>query len=287
MTGVENRIPKSRQKEAPRGTYRWIGRSMKRVEDPRLLTGHGSYADDIHLPGMALAAVLRSPHAHARIKSIDTSRAKALPGVILVMTGAEAADKAGPLPCFANPPVKQMCIAVDRVRHVGEPVAAVVAESRYVAEDALELIEVTWEPLPVMADPEEAARAMGDGVLHPDRGDTNIAFRRSFDFGPVDEDFAQADHVIRRKLRWSRSGAQPMETVGAVAEFNPGTGKFTIHANTSMYNYVGWLVAASLGVPAHRLNIVPTLAGGSFGSKIFTHRVMVIAATLARACGST
>ena len=91
--------------------------------------------------------------------------------------------------------------------------------------------------------------------------------------------FAQADRIIRRKLRWARSGAQPMETVGAVAEYNPGTGKFTIHANTSMYNYVGWLVAVSLGVPAHRLNIVPTLAGGSFGSKIFTHRVMVIAAT--------
>jgi len=285
MSDVPNRIPRSRQREAPRGAYRWIGQSMKRVEDPRLLTGHGTYADDIHLPGMAHAAVLRSPHAHARIKSIDTSRAKALPGVILVMTGAEAAEKSGPLPCFANPPVKQMCIAVDRVRHVGEPVAAVVAESRYLAEDALELIEVTWEPLPVMADPEEAARGTGDGVLHPDRGDTNIAFRRSFDFGPVDEDFAQADHIVRRKLRWPRSGAQPMETVGAVAEYNPGTGKFTIHANTSMYNYVGWLVAASLGVPAHRLNIVPTLAGGSFGSKIFTHRVMVIAATLARACG--
>ena len=285
MTDVSNRIPRSRQKEAPRGAYRWIGRSMKRVEDPRLLTGHGTYADDIHVPGTAYAAVLRSPHAHARIKSIDTSRARALPGVILVMTGAEAAEQAGPLPCFANPPVKQMCIAVDRVRHVGEPVAAVVAESRYIAEDALELIDVTWEPLPVMADPEAAARATGDGVLHPDRADTNIAFRRSFDFGPVDEDFSQADHIIRRKLRWPRSGAQPMETVGAVAEYNPGTGKFTINANTSMYNYVGWLVAASLGVPAHRLNIVPTLAGGSFGSKIFTHRVMVIAATLARACG--
>ena len=285
MTDVSNRIPRSRQKEAPRDAYRWIGRSMKRVEDPRLLTGHGTYADDIHLSGMAHAAVLRSPHAHARIKSINTSKAKALPGVILVMTGAEAAEQAGPLPCFANPPVKQMCIAVDRVRHVGEPVAAVVAESRYIAEDALELIDVTWEPLPVMADPEAASRATGDGVLHPDRGDTNIAFRRSFDFGPVDEDFAQADHIIRRKLRWPRSGAQPMETVGAVAEYNPGTGKFTIYANTSMYNYVGWLVAASLGVPAHRLNIVPTLAGGSFGSKIFTHRVMVIAATLARASG--
>ena len=203
MSDVPNRIPRSRQREAPRGAYRWIGQSMKRVEDPRLLTGHGTYADDIHLPGMAHAAVLRSPHAHARIKSIDTSRAKALPGVILVMTGAEAAEKSGPLPCFANPPVKQMCIAVDRVRHVGEPVAAVVAESRYLAEDALELIEVTWEPLPVMADPEEAARGTGDGVLHPDRGDTNIAFRRSFDFGPVDEDFAQADHIVRRKLRWA------------------------------------------------------------------------------------
>jgi len=109
MTDAPSRIPRSRQKEAPRGAYRWIGRSMKRVEDPRLLTGHGTYADDIHLPGMAHAAVLRSPHAHARIKSIDTSRAKALSGVILVMTGAEAANKAGPLPCFANPPVKQMC----------------------------------------------------------------------------------------------------------------------------------------------------------------------------------
>ena len=285
MTDISPRIPKSRRKEPPRGAYRWIGRSMKRVEDPRLLTGCGTYIDDIHLPNMAHAAMLRSPHAHARITSIDTSRARALPGVILVMTGAEAAEKTGPLPCFANPPVKQMCIAVDRVRHVGEPVAAVVAESRYIAEDALELIDVTYAPLPVMADPEQAARATGDGVLHPERGNTNVAFRRSFDFGPVDEDFAQANHIVRRALRWPRSGAQPMETVGAVAEYNRGTGKFTIHANSSMYNYVGWLVAASLGVPAHRLNIVPTLAGGSFGSKIFTHKVMVLAATLARACG--
>jgi CO/xanthine dehydrogenase Mo-binding subunit len=284
MPDASRHIPKSRQTEPPRTIYRWLGQSMKRVEDPRLLTGHGTYIDDIDLPKMAHAAVLRSPHAHARIAAIDTRRAKALPGVILVMTGAEAAQKTGPLPCFANPPVTEMCIAVDRVRHVGEPVAAVVAESRYIAEDALELIDVTYQPLPVMADPEAAIDARGEGVLHPDRGDSNIAFHRSFDFGPVDEDFARADRVVRRKLRWPRSGAQPMETVGAVAEYNPGLGKFTIHANTSMYNYVAWLLAASLGVPAHKLNIVPTLAGGSFGSKIFTHRVMAIAATLARGC---
>jgi CO/xanthine dehydrogenase Mo-binding subunit len=103
MNDAPNRIPRSRQKEAPRGAYRWIGRSMKRVEDPRLLTGHGTYADDVHLPAMAHAAVLRSPHAHARITSIDTSRAKALPGVILVMTGAEAADKAGPPTLLCQP----------------------------------------------------------------------------------------------------------------------------------------------------------------------------------------
>src|SRR5260370_37264764 len=131
---------------------------MKRVEDPRLLTGCGTYIDDIHLPNMAHAAMLRSPHAHARITSIDTSRAKTLPGVILVMTGAEAAQMTGPLPCFANPPVEQMCIAVDRVRHVGDPVAPVVAESRYIAEDALELIVVTYAPLPVMTDPQESSR---------------------------------------------------------------------------------------------------------------------------------
>src|SRR6516225_8768500 len=187
MTDVISRIPRSRQKEAPRGGYRWIGRSMKRVEDPRLLTGHGTYADDIDLPGMAHAAVLRSPHAHARIKSIDASKAKALPGVMLVMTGAEAAEKTGPLPCFANPPVRQMCIAVDRVRHVGEPVAAVVAESRYIAEDALDLIEVKYEELPPVVDPRDAINSTGDAVLHPERGKNNVAMHRVLKFGPLEE----------------------------------------------------------------------------------------------------
>ena len=265
--------------------YRWIGQSMKRVEDPRLLTGRGKYIDDVVLPNMAHAAVLRSPHAHARIKSIDTSRAEALPGVVLVMTGAQAAEHTGPLPCFANPPVAQYCIATDRVRHVGEAVAAVVAESRYIAEDAIDLIEVEYELLPAVVDPEEAVTSSGDAVLHPDRGPSNIALQRTLTFGPVEDDFAAADRVIRRKMRWPRSGGQPMETVGAVAEFDEGMGKFTIHTNISMYNYVGWLIAVSLNVPAHRLNIVPVIAGGSFGSKLFAHKVPVLTATLARAAG--
>ncbi len=265
--------------------YRWIGKNMKRVEDPRLLTGRGKYIDDVHLPNMAEAAVLRSPYAHAKIISIDTSAAEQLPGVICVLTGKQAAEQTGPTACFANPPVTQYVIAVDRVRHVGEAVVAVVAEDRYIAEDAIDLIEVEYEPLPVVVDALEAINSTGDAVLHPERGDTNVAHERILDFGPVDEDFANADIIVQRNLYWPRSGGQPMETCGAVAEFDEGMGKFTVYSNGSMYNYVGWLCAMSLGVAATQLNIIPTIAGGSFGSKLFTHKVVTLTCTLARAAG--
>ena len=285
VTQGKDFLKMSRQKEGPRREYKWIGKNMKRVEDPRLLTGQGQYIDDIQLPNMAHAAALRSPHAHARIRSIDTAKAKALPGVVLVMTGAEAAEVTGPTASFASPPCNQYCLAVDRVRHVGEAVAAVVAESRYIAEDAIDVIEVEYEELPVVIDPEQALTSKGDAVLHPERGDSNVALTNHLSFGPVEEDFKNADLVVERRLRWSRVGAQPMETVGAIASYNTGTGKFTIYANTSMYNYVGWLIGASLKVPAHKLNIIPTIAGGSFGSKLFVHKVPTLTATLARACG--
>ena len=278
-------IPESRQREKPRADLQWIGKSMKRVEDPRLLVGKGVYADDVNVPEMAHAAVLRSPHAHARIVSIDVSKAAALPGVLCVMTGADAAQVCDPLPTWASPPVLQSVIAHDRVRHVGEAVAAVAAEDRYIAEDACDLIEVEYEPLPPVVDPEEALTSTGDAVLHPARGDTNIALERKLTFGPVEEDFAAADLVIERRFRWPRSGGQPLETVGAVASFDDGVGRFTIQCNTSMYNYCGWMIASTLRVPPHKLNIVPTLAGGSFGSKMFVHKVPVLAAVLARAVG--
>ena len=266
-------------------SMRWIGQNMKRVEDPRLLTGRGKYIDDMSVPNMAHAAVLRSPHAHARIVRIDATRARALPGVLLVMTGAEAAEQTGPLPCFSSPATTQYCIALDRVRHVGEAVVAVVAESRYIAEDAIDLIEVEYELLPPVVDPLDALTSSGDAVLHPERGPNNIALQRTLTFGSYAEDMAGAELIVRRKVVWPRSGGQPMETVGAIATYDEGNGKFTIHANTSMYNYVGWLIAVSLKVSASKLNLVPTIAGGSFGSKLFAHKVPVLAATLARACG--
>jgi carbon-monoxide dehydrogenase large subunit len=277
--------PRGRQQESPHQPLSVIGTRMMRKEDPRFLTGRGRFVDDITLPNMAHAAVLRSPHAHARIKSIDKSAAEALPGVVAVITGADAEKQSGPLPCFANPTVVQRCIAFGKVRHVGEPVALVVADSRYIAEDAIVLIKVEYERLPAVSDMMDAIKSTGDAVLHPERGPDNVAEHRNYVFGPVEQEFAQAAHVIKRRLRWSRSGAQPIETAGAVASFDDGSGKFTIHVNSSMYNYIGFTIATALKVASHQVNIVPVDAGGSFGSKLFVHKVAVLAALGSRVAG--
>ena len=286
MSHLDNHhIPASKQREAPRQGLNWIGKSMKRVEDPRILAGKGRYVDDIVLPNMAHTAVLRSPHAHAKIKSIDTSKAEALPGVVLVITGAQAAELTGPVASFASPPVVQYCMAIEKVRHVGEAVAAVVAEDRYIAEDALDLIEVEYEPLPVTVDAEAAITASGDAVIHPERGPTNCVFDNTFKFGKVDEDFANADVVVKRRVKWGRSGPQPLETCGTVAEFDEGTGKYTAYANSNFYAAIGFVVAGALKVPATHLKVIPTIAGGSFGSKLFNHKNLTLTCMLARAAG--
>ena len=277
--------PAGRQKERPDQKLNVIGTRMLRKEDPRFLVGRGRFVDDVALPNMAHAAVLRSPHAHARIKSIDKRAALALPGVAAVITGEEAAQETGPLPCFANPPVEQRCIALGKVRHVGEPVVLVVADSRYIAEDAIALIKVEYEQLPAVSDMMEAINSRGDAVLHPERGPDNIAEHRQYLFGPVEEEFARAAHVVKRHLRWARSGGQPIETCGAVASFDDASEKFTIYVNSSMYNYIGFTVATALKVASHQVNLVPVDAGGSFGSKLFLHKVAVLAGLGARAAG--
>ncbi|SEO39173.1 CO or xanthine dehydrogenase, Mo-binding subunit [Salinihabitans flavidus] len=277
-------IPPSRRKIGPAKSYNHIGKPMKRLEDPPLLTGTGQFIDDVVLPHMAHAAVLRSPLAHARIVKIDTSAAEALEGVVCVLTGEDVAKTNDPQFGSGNG-IEQYCIAVGRVRHVGETVAAVVAESRYIAEDALELIEVDYEELPVIATVEQGIAATGDGILHPNHENGNIAFECNYDFGTVEEDFAAADHVIQRELRWGRTSGMPIETSGAVASYNPGRSKFEVYSNSSMYNYFGHGIAASLRVPPSKLNVIPVYAGGSFGSKMFAHKVPTLTATLARAAG--
>ena len=176
-------------------TRRWLGKSVNRVEDPRFLRGEGRYIDDIKLPGMTHAAIVRSPHAHARIVAIRTEAAERLPGVIRVVTGRDVAEHASPLPSFGAGPIVQDMIAIEKVRHYGETVAAVIAENRYIAEDACDLIEVDYELLPVVLDPFEA-RAEGSALVHEKLG-TNVAYERTFSFGEVDRAFAEAEHTVQ------------------------------------------------------------------------------------------
>ena len=276
--------PPVRQHSAER---RWVGQSIRRVEDPKFLRGRGGYIADRITPGTLHAAVLRSPHPHARITGFDVAAAQAAPGVHAVITGAQAAQLCDPMPDFGPDPTKHTwrCLAAEKVRYVGEGVAVVVADSRYLAEDALELIEVGYEPLTAVVDPERALDA-GVPLVH-EALESNCAYERSFDFGDVDRDFAEADLVIRDRLRWHRSGGQPLETVGAIADYDPGTGGFVIETNTLSFTSYLFMVAAALKVPVNRLDIRPAPAGGSFGSKLFANKPAVIAAMCARATGRT
>src|SRR5213080_5365726 len=176
-------------------SHTWIGKDIKRQEDPDLLTGRAVYTNDVRLPGMLHAAVLRSPYAHARIVSIDTSAAKKVPGVHAVLTGREATEVLDPLPAFCAEPVVEHAIAVDKVRYAGEAVVAVAAESRYLAEDALELVQIEWEPLPPVIDVLEAMKP--DAPKVHETLSSNVVYDHTFIFGDVDADFARAERIIK------------------------------------------------------------------------------------------
>lgn len=281
----DNIIPPSRQKETPREGLRWIGKSMKRVEDPRILIGKGGYIDDVVRDDLAHAAILPSPYAHAKILSIDAAAARALPGVIGVYTGADIATAVGPCASFASPAITQHCVAIDRVRHVGEAVAIVVAQDRYIAEDAIDLIEVEYEVLPANVDIEASLAATGDAIIHPDERETNAALDQTFAFGPVEEDFAAADHIVKRRLRWGRTSAQAIETGGAIAEYDPVLGTYQLWCNTNFHGFIPFVLAGALHVSTAKLKLNAVPIGGSFGSKVFTHKIMIMTAAAARLSG--
>jgi CO/xanthine dehydrogenase Mo-binding subunit len=263
--------------------HTWIGKGIKRREDPALLTGEATYTNDIELPAMLHAAVLRSPYAHARIASIDTSAAKKLPGVYAVLTGREAAEIIDPVPAFCAEPVVERAIALEKVRYAGEAVVAVAAESRYIAEDALELVQIEWEPLPPLANV-QAAMQPNAPLVH-ETLPSNIVYDHTFTFGDVDGDFARADRVIKRSLSWPRATAVPVETAGAVCWYNAGGGSMEVWSNTNMLNFVAWLIAVTLRLPPHKVNFHPMYVGGSFGSKHVISKVIAIAGALSKVTG--
>ena len=263
----------------------WVGKSIPRVEDPKFLRGRGNYIDDYEVPNMLEVAVARSTMAHAKILSIDTSAAEAVPGVVAVVTSENVTDHVNPMPDFGPSPDKHTwyCLAVDKVRYMGEGVAVVAATSRAVAEDAAELIEVTYEPLEPLTDMLEALEE--DAPLIHEALGSNVPFHRKFTFGDVDGDFAAADVIVRDTLHWGRSGGQPLETVGAVADYDAATGMMTIHVNSMSFTHFLFLLANTLRVPSNKLDLQPHPSGGSFGAKFFEVKTATIAAMMARITG--
>ena len=251
---------------------RVFGSGIRRREDPRLLTGTARYTADFSLPGMVHAAILRSVHGHARIRGIDVSRAKQAPGVVAVYTGADTESGLQCIPCawlLPNAGLKvsnYRAMATDAVRYVGDAVAVVVAESEYQAYDALELIEVDYEPLPAVVDPQKAV-APGAPQLHADIPN-NVAFHWTVEGGDVAAAFSSAPVVVRDRIIQQRLIPTAMETRGAVAQFTPATGELTLWNTTQNPHIVRFILSAVTGVPEDRLRVVAPEVGGGFGSKI-------------------
>src|SRR5712675_89022 len=258
-----------------------FGASIKRREDPRLITGKGSFVDDLRIPGTTTAAFVRSPHAHARIVRIDATAAKKLKGVLAVYTGQDlVAAGVKPIPVgWLIPNMKippHYPLAVDRARHMGEAVAVVIAESPYVARDAAELVEVDYEPLPAVADPAKALER-GAPAVHDEASD-NVCFRWQLgDKAATDKAFAGAVKVVKQSFRNHRLIPNAIEPRSALASANPGTGEVTLWV-TSQNPHVHRLIMAAfvLGLPEHKLRVISPDVGGGFGSKIFIYPEEVV-----------
>lgn len=265
-----------------------VGTRVPRADDPRLLAGRGRYVDDIVLPRMAHAAMLRSPHPHARIARIDVEAARRAPGVLALLTGGEAAALCRPyrgiLRHYTGMKTGAMLpLAVDRVRYVGEPVVAIAAIERACAEDALELVRVDYEPLPAVLSP-EAAMAPGAPLIHPELGD-NLMFETRLAGGDADAAFAGAERRWARIFRIGRHTGVPIEARALVADFDPFTRDLTVWMSTQVPHMMQAVLAELLGLPEHRIRVVAPDVGGSFGIKIHVYQDDLAAVELALVLG--
>lgn len=269
---------------------RIVGRSIKRREDPKLITGQGSYLDDIKLPGMLHVAILRSPYAHAKIKSIDTSKAAAHPGVVGVFVGADMMD-INPLPCawqaagVTNNVNTPRTLAVDEVHFAGEGVAVVVADDRFIARDALDLIEIEWDALPTVVDAEKATEP-GAPQLH-ENAPNNIAFAWSCgEKGKTDTAMAGAEVVIKERIVNQRLIPTPMETRGSIGLYNAATDDYTLWISSQAPHVHRLLLCAFImGIPEHKLRVIAPNVGGGFGAKIDMYSDYPLALWLAKRLG--
>lgn len=256
-----------------------------RQEDLRLLTGRGQFIADLPLRPFAEVAVLRSPFAHARIESVDADEALEMPGVLGVLTGREVREFADPMPSVVRKSPPYYPLALEKVRFAGEAVAAVIAENRYVAEDALDQIFVSYDPLTAVVEP-VAANQTDAPQLHADVKE-NCAWRRSYRYGDPDSGFGEADVVIRREFRFPAYSSIPLETYGVMAEYDSQRQEYVVHCNFQGPFSLHSVMAKALRVDKSRLRIVvPRDVGGSFGSKAMLYPYVVLMCLAARATGT-
>ena len=250
-------------------TRTYIGKPVTRLEDRRLLTGAGSYIDDVKLPGISTMAILRSPYAHARIRSIELESARAMEGVIDAFCAADLDAQLPVIPLRLAPfdgfeRFLQRPIAVDKVRYVGEPVAVVIAEDRYVAEDALELIEVEFDQLPTITTIEQAAA--GNTLIHEAAGE-NMGTQYTVARGNANAAFEDAAYTRRERFVTNRHGAVPMETRGLIAEFDPEAPLLRLHGATKVNFFNRRHLAAAFDLPETSVELIETDVGGGFGAR--------------------
>jgi aerobic carbon-monoxide dehydrogenase large subunit len=246
----------------------YVGKRVKRTEDPRLIKGLAHYVDDIRLPDTLHVAFVRSVYAHARINGIDASEALNAPGVVAVYTGKDIAG-IGPVPCAGALPGLKVpdyrVLAQDKVLFVGHPVAAVVATDRYAARDAVDLVAVDYEDLPVVTDVEAAAA--GGPVIHESFGD-NIAYQLTAGEGDIEAALGSADHVISQRMLHQRLAPIAMEPRGVLARYFPGEEELTLWSSTQIPHIMRTQVALMIGIPENKLRVITPEVGGGFGSKL-------------------
>ncbi len=265
-----------------------MGSSMKRTEDPRLITGSATYVDDLKLPGMLYVTFVRSIHANANIVSIKTDAAKASPGVVEALTGRDVSSHIGSVPCAAAMPgLKvpfQPALAVDAVRFVGEPVIAIVSSDRYSGRDAADLVEIEYEPLPAAVDP-EAALQPDSPKVHP-QFENNIAYTFVQKGGSdIEKAFAGAHKVVTQKMINQRLSPIAMECRAVAAQYNPGDESVTLWSSTQIPHLMKTQVALMIGMPENRVRVIAPEVGGGFGSKLNVYREEALLAYLARKLG--
>lgn len=277
------------RKESVMAVTRMFGASVKRREDPRMITGNANYTDDVHLPGMLALAFVRSPHAHARIKHIDTTGAAKMPGVVAIYTAKDLDGKLAPIPCAWLPPESDLkiptytALATGTVRYVGDAVAAVVAEDRYQAQDAADAIRVDYEVLPAVVNQEEATHE-GSPQLYEDVP-SNVALHWQLGSPDIDQVIDNAEVIVSQRLINHRLIPNAMEPRGGVASYNPGSGDLTLWCTSQNPHIHRLLLSAVTAIPETKLRVISVDVGGGFGSKIPFYSGEAVASAVSRDLG--